>query len=78
MICPFCRQSDIGDKSGPTICPAWKTVFEIDERSECVFVDTDSPRMSIYGQVCVECGLVQYDKRDSCVYCGIIFNKTFH
>ena len=41
MICPFCRQSDIQDNSGKTICPECKTVFEIEERGECVFADTD-------------------------------------
>ena len=78
MICPFCRKSDIQDNSGKTLCPSCQTVFEIDDRGECVFVDTDSPRMPMFGQVCTECGLVQQDKRDSCVYCGTIFNKTMH
>jgi len=32
----------------------------------------------MYGQVCEERGLVQQDKRDSCVYCGTVFNKTVH
>jgi len=78
MICPFCRQSDIGDKSGTIICSSCQTVLEIDDRGECVFVDADSPKMPMYGQVCAECGLVQQDKRDSCVYCGTVFNKTVH
>ena len=43
MICPFCRQSDIVDNSGKTICPDCKTVFEIDERvKQRVFAGTDS------------------------------------
>ena len=54
MICPFCRQSDIVDNSGTTICPSCILVLEIDDRGECVFVDTDSPKMPMYGQVCVE------------------------
>ena len=58
MICPFCRQSDLLGNPGKTVCPSCKTVFEIDERGECVFVDTDSLRMPMYGQVCAECGLV--------------------
>ena len=78
MICPFCRQSDILENSGPTICPSCQTVFEIDDRGECVFVDTDSLRMPMFGQVCVECGLVQEIRRDACVYCGVAFNKTVH
>ena len=78
MICPFCRQSEIPDKSETTICPSCKTVFDIDDRGECVLVDTDSPRMPMLGQVCAECGLIQQGKRDLCVYCGTIFNKAVH
>ena len=78
MICPICRQSDIVDNSGPTICPTCNVGFEIDDRGECVFVDTGNPRIPMYGQVCAECGLIQQSKRDSCVYCGTIFNKTVH
>jgi len=74
----ICRQSDIVDNPGKTVCPLCKTIFEIDDRGECVFVDTDSLRMPILGQVCVECGLVQQDKRDSCVFCGTGFSKTIH
>jgi hypothetical protein len=78
MICPFCRQSDIVDNSEKTICPSCHTVMDIDDRGECVFVDTDIIKMSMYGQVCAVCGLVQQDKWDSCVYCGSALNKTFH
>lgn len=49
MICRFCRQSDIVDNSGTTICPSCKTVFEIDDRVECVFVNTDSLWMPMRG-----------------------------
>jgi RNA polymerase subunit RPABC4/transcription elongation factor Spt4 len=78
MICPFCRQSDIPDNPGKTVCPLFKTVFEIDDRDECVFVDTGSLKMPIYGQVCAECGRVQQERRESCVYCGSGFIITFH
>jgi hypothetical protein len=36
MICPFCRQIDIGDQPGPRICPACKSGFEIDDRGESI------------------------------------------
>jgi len=62
----------------PTICPSCQTVFEIDDRAECVFVDTGSPRMPMFGQVCTECALVQQDKWDSCVFCGTNFTKMVH
>jgi hypothetical protein len=78
MICPICRQSDLQGNPGKTVCPLCKTVFEIDDRGECVFADTDSLRIPMFGQVCVECGLVQQDKRDSCVYCGRSLNNTVH
>ena len=38
----------------PTICPSCIPVLEIDDRGECVFVDTDSPKMRMHGQICVE------------------------
>ena len=44
MICPFCRETEIGDDTGPTVCPACKAGFEIDDRGECVFVNTDSAK----------------------------------
>lgn len=78
MICPFCRETEVGDETGPTVCPSCGAGFEIEDRGECVFVDTASPRMPMFGQVCTECGLIQQDKRNSCVYCGTIFNKTYH
>ena len=78
MICPFCRQSDIVDNSAKTVCPSCKTGFEIDDRGECIFVDTDTPRMTMYGQVCLECGLVQEGNRDTCVYCGTMLSKKVH
>jgi hypothetical protein len=51
MICPFCRETEVGNDSGPTTCPACKTGFEIDDRGECIFVDTDDPRIPVDGLV---------------------------
>ena len=78
MICPFCRQTIIGDEPGLSVCPACKAGLEIDDRGECVFVDTASPRLPMFGQVCTECGLVQQDKRDACSYSGTTFSMTVH
>ena len=58
MICPFCRKTEVGNESGPVICQACKAGFEIDDRGECVFVDTDDLRIPVDGQLCVVCGLV--------------------
>ncbi len=49
MNCPFCNKIDIGDTKGPTFCSACSTPFEIDDRSECVFVDPDNLRLPIKG-----------------------------
>jgi len=63
MICPFCRKTDVGDETGRVTCPACKAGFEIDDRGECVFVDTDNPRMPMFGQVSTVFGLIQHKQR---------------
>ncbi len=78
MICPFCREIEVGDETGPSTCPACKAGFEIDDRGECIFLDTDNPRIPVGGLICVECGLVQQIRRDSCIYCLTLLNKTVH
>ena len=42
MIRTFCRETDVGDETGLATCPAFKAVFEIDDRGKCVWVITDS------------------------------------
>jgi hypothetical protein len=37
---------------------------------ECIFVDTDNPRLPIKGMICNLCGLVQNEKNEICMYCG--------
>lgn len=61
MIFPFCRQSDIPDNPGKTVCPSCNNGFKIDDRCECVFVDTEQLKMPMFGQVCTAFGLVQQD-----------------
>jgi len=78
MNCPFCQQFEIGDASGPTICPVCKTDFEIDERGECVFLNIDKPKISIEGLLCGACGLIQQEQQKSCVNCGIALNQTLN
>ena len=78
MICPFCRQIDVGNDPGMTVCPMCKTEFEIDDRGKSVFVNLEKPRLPVRGIVCLECGLVQAASRSACSYCGTIFNKTTH
>ena len=45
MICPFCRRPDIQSHPGKTACPSCQTVMEIDDRGECVLVDTEILRV---------------------------------
>ena len=78
MICPFFQESDISDVTGPMICQACKIGFEIDDRGECVFADMAHPRLPMCGQVCTVCGLIQTDKRKSCMWCGTGISAVFH
>ncbi len=52
MRCPFCDNIDIVNEPGPISCPDCSTRFEIDERSECIFVDPAYPRLPIKGTIC--------------------------
>ncbi len=70
MNCPFCGNIDIANEPGETFCPKCSTRFEIDDRSECIFVDPDHPRLPIKGTICSGCGLVQGGPRKACTYCG--------
>jgi hypothetical protein len=78
MICPFCREKEIGKLAGTSICPACNTEYDIDDRGECVFMNMESPNIPISGQVCMACGLIQQDRRETCAWCGADFNKKVH
>jgi len=67
MRCPFCDNNDIVGEPGTTSCLDCSTRFEIDDRSECIFVDVNSPKLPIDGTVC---GLVQAEASKACSYCG--------
>ena len=56
----------------------WRSTFEIDDRVECVFADTDNIRLPVNGIVCGSCGLVQGFNRKSCLYCGLEINTAVH
>ena len=53
--CVFCGYDGIEAKPGKTVCPGCDTVFEIDDRCECVFVDLENPRLPIEGIICPRC-----------------------
>jgi len=78
MICPFCRESEVDDNPGPVTCPVCGAEFRVDDRGEYVFVNTDHPRMPIFGQVFMVCGLVQQYRNDHCFFCGTTLNKKTH
>ena len=63
-------------KPGKTTCPECSAEFEIDERLECVFVDTSKMRLPVNGFVCSVCGLVQCGENGNCVYCGEELNLS--
>jgi hypothetical protein len=75
-ICPFCMNQCIEAKEGKTRCPVCDAAFEIDDRVECVFVDTDNIVLPFNGIVCASRGLVQAEDRKRCLYCGIGINTA--
>ncbi len=62
LKCPFCLTHNLDAKPGKTTCPECSAEFEIDDRLECVFVDTSKMRLPVNGFVCRVCGLVQGDQ----------------
>ena len=52
-------------------CPECHAKFRYDDRVESVFVDTDDLRLPVQGTVCPQCGLVQGEKVQRCLYCGL-------
>jgi hypothetical protein len=65
-------------RHGKTQCPVCNATFEIDDRVECVFADTDNIKLPVNGIVCGSCGLVQGGNKKSCLYCGIGINTAVH
>ena len=78
LTCPFCINQCIHAEPGKTRCPVCDAIFEIDDRAECVFADTDNIRLPVNGIVCGSCGLVQGANRKSCMYCGLGINTAVH
>jgi hypothetical protein len=70
LKCPFCLDQSVEAKPGQTICPKCSTEIEVDDRLECIFVDTQKMRLPVNGFVCGVCGLVQSTQNRNCVYGG--------
>ena len=78
LTCPFCMNQCIQANTGKTRCPMCNAAFEIDDRVECVFADTDNIRLPVNGIICGSCVLVQGVNRKSCLYCGGGINIAVH
>ena len=60
--CPFCLNQCIKASPGKTRCPVCDAAFEIDDRAECVFGDTNEIRLPVIGIICATCGLIQAEQ----------------
>ncbi len=78
LTCPFCLNQCIDAEPGKTQCPVCDAAFEIDDRVECIFADTENIRLPVNDIVCDSCGLVQGVNIKSCLYCGIGINTAVH
>jgi hypothetical protein len=76
LKCPFCDNRCIEAALGKTKCFECASEFEIDDRLECVFVNTDKIKLPAKGTVCPLCGLIQNDDVKTCLYCGIKINSN--
>ena len=61
---------------GIKLCPMCDTTFEIDDRVECVFGDTDEIRLPAICAICASCDLIQAGENQNCLYCGTDINTT--
>ena len=76
LKCPFCLNHNLEAKPGKTTCPECSAEFEIDDRLECIFAETQKMRLPVNGFVCGVCGLVHGDQANSCLYCGAKINLS--
>jgi hypothetical protein len=76
LKCPFCESQCLSQKAGKGKCPECGSEFEIDDRLECVFVDTEKIKLPAKGIVCPLCGLIQNEDVKNCLYCGRWVNSN--
>ena len=62
MKSPFCLNHSVEAKSGKTTCPECTAEFEVDDRVECVFADTQKIKLPVNGFFCGSSGLIQGDE----------------
>jgi len=75
LKCPFCEKRCIEAELGRHKCSECGSEFEIDDRLECVFVNTEKLRLPAKGIVC-PLGLIQNDDVKTCPYCGTWINSN--
>jgi hypothetical protein len=69
------QNQSIKARAGATTFPECDAQFEIDDRLECVFGDTDNIRLPAIGAICTSCGLLQADSHQNCLCCvAVIFS----
>lgn len=78
LTCPFCLDKCIHAKPGKNQCRVCGATFEIDDRAECIFGDTENLKLPVTGNICAFCGLIQAGKNPNCLYCGIKINTALH
>jgi hypothetical protein len=67
LQCPFCENHCIDAKPGKTHCLECESEFDIDDRLECIFVNTEKLVLPAKGIVCPLCGLIQNDDVQACL-----------
>ena len=79
MKCPFCLNHKIEAKPGKTTCPECSAEFEIDDRLESIFADTQKMRLTVNGMVCGVCvGLCRAMKIGIACIVGQIYAQKFN
>jgi len=78
LNCPFCEAGFIAAEPGYISCPECGASFEIDDRGECVFGDTENLRLPEQGTICASCGLIQAGEHQNCLYCETVLSPAVH
>jgi DNA-directed RNA polymerase subunit RPC12/RpoP len=76
LKCPFCENRYIEAESGRHKCFECGSEFDIDDRLECFFANTEKLRLPAKGIVCPWCGLIQNEDVTTCLYCGRWVNSN--
>jgi hypothetical protein len=78
LKCPFCLNHILEAKPGKTTCPECSAEFEVDDRLECIFADTQKMRLPVNGMVCGDSVLVQDNENRNCVFYDAELNTSIN